>query len=131
MITNFEGFTYELTEYERKILQPRIVKGLSVRIGKDKAITNSAMCKALSDKGYDISEPRLRKIIHSIRIQGLIPLLLSTSKGYFVADNDEQIKNWCESMQQRINSQAQILKAIKEQYGEKQREYCQIELDME
>ena len=81
MINTFEEYTFELTEYERETLQPMIIKGLKVRIGKENSITNKKICKALKDLRHEITEPRLRKIIHSIRANNIIPLLLSTSKG--------------------------------------------------
>lgn len=128
MITNFEAYTYELTEYEKKTLQPIIIRGLKIRIGKSKAITNKKMCEALNEKGYEINAPRLRKIVHDIRANDLLPLLLSTSKGYFVAENEKQTKDWCESMKQRISSQTVVLQAIKRQFDQQQREYSQTEL---
>lgn len=115
MINTFEEYTFELTEYERETLQPIIIKGLKARIGKENSITNKKICKALKDLRHDITEPRLRKIIHNIRANNIIPLLLSTSKGYFVAKDNKEVEDWIKSMEQRINSQKQILNAIKNQ----------------
>ena len=115
MINTFEEYTFELTEYERETLQPIIIKGLKVRIGKENSITNKKICKALKDLRHEITEPRLRKIIHSIRANNIIPLLLSTSKGYFVARDSKEVDDWIKSMEQRINSQKQVLNAIKKQ----------------
>ena len=115
MINTFEEYTFELTEYERETLQPMIIKGLKVRIGKENSITNKTICKALKDLRHEITEPRLRKIIHSIRANNIIPLLLSTSKGYFVARDSKEVDDWIKSMEQRINSQKQVLNAIKKQ----------------
>ena len=115
MINTFEEYTFELTEYERETLQPMIIKGLKVRIGKENSITNKKICKALKDLRHEITEPRLRKIIHSIRANNIIPLLLSTSKGYFVARDSKEVGDWIKSMEQRINSQKQVLNAIKKQ----------------
>ena len=115
MINTFEEYTFELTEYERETLQPMIIKGLKVRIGKENSITNKKICKALKDLRHEITEPRLRKIIHSIRANNIIPLLLSTSKGYFVARDSKEVDDWIKSMEQRINSQKQVLNAIKKQ----------------
>ena len=115
MINTFEEYTFELTEYERETLQPMIIKGLKVSIGKENSITNKKICKALKDLRHEITEPRLRKIIHSIRANNIIPLLLSTSKGYFVARDSKEVDDWIKSMEQRINSQKQVLNAIKKQ----------------
>ena len=72
MITLFEDITYELTEYEKVTLLPVVTKGLSSKHGKDNAITNKKMCEALTKAEYKVNEPRLRKIIHHIRVEQLI-----------------------------------------------------------
>ena len=68
MITNFHSETQELNDYELTTLLPMIVRGLQKRIGKESAITNKKMCVAMKERGYDISDARLRKIIHHMKI---------------------------------------------------------------
>ena len=104
MITNFEDRTKELNEYELDTLLPIVVKGLNTKQGKDKAITNSAICKALKAMGYKISDVRLRKIIHYIRANNIIPLLLATSRGYYVSNDSIEISDYIKSLDERINS---------------------------
>jgi len=104
MITNFENQTKELNEYELDTLLPIIVKGLNNKKGKDNSITNVVMCKALKERGYKISDVRLRKIIHHIRVNNIIPLLLATSKGYYISMDTLEISDYVKSLDERINS---------------------------
>jgi len=113
MITLFEEITYELTDYEENTLLPIVVKGLRNKHGKQNAITNKNICKALTNSGYKISEPRLRKIIHHIRVEQLIVGLCCNSKGYYVTDSLEELGKYVESLAQRIRSQQEIHKSMK------------------
>lgn len=113
MITLFEEITYELTEYEKDKLVPIIVKGLSKKHGKKNAITNKKMCEALTKIGYDINGPRLRKIIHHIRVEQLLVGLCSNSKGYYITNSLEELGEYVVSLAQRIRSQQEIYKSMK------------------
>ena len=104
MITNFHSETQELNEYELQTLVPVIVRGLQTKIGKENAITNKKMCEALRAQNYEITDTRVRKIIHHIRANDLIPLLLATSKGYYISHDNEEIENYIKSLQERANS---------------------------
>ena len=113
MITLFEDITYELTEYELNTLLPIVIKGLKSKYGKENAITNKKICEALKSKGYKVSEPRLRKVIHHIRVEQLIVGLCCNSKGYYVTDSIEELGRYVESLAQRIRSQQSIYKSMK------------------
>lgn len=113
MITLFEEITYELTDYEINSLVPIVVKGLKNKIGKENAITNKVICEKLKNAGYKVSEPRLRKIIHHIRIEQLIVGLCCNSKGYYVTNSLEELGRYVESLAQRIRSQEAIYKSMK------------------
>lgn len=113
MITLFEDITYELTDYELNTLVSVVVKGLSSKKGKENAITNKVICEKLKAAGYKISEPRLRKIIHHIRVEQLIVGLCCNSKGYYVTDSLEELSRYVESLAQRIRSQQAIYNSMK------------------
>ena len=112
MIKGFENETSELTDYEKEQLLPLVVEGLRVRIGKDKAITNDRMVMALQARGPKITPPRLRKIIHEIRIKGDVPFLIATSRGYYVSHDKAEIRDYVESLHQRAESILSIAKQL-------------------
>ena len=69
MVNFFEEITEELNDYERLTISPLIVKGLSMKIGKENVITNGEMRKGLLNKySIKISDARMRKIIQYIRL---------------------------------------------------------------
>lgn len=113
MIEGFENITHELTDYEKNNVMPRIVEGFK-RIGAEPT-PNSKIIAKLTSEGYKVSAPRIRKIIHEIRVQGLIPNLISNSKGYFISSDPVEIINYIESLGQRVRSISEIGRALKEQ----------------
>ena len=56
MIENFEKETKDLTDYEKRILLPIMVKCLANHKGKDMAVSNALMCAKMSECGYQISD---------------------------------------------------------------------------
>jgi predicted GTPase len=104
MINGFDIETAPLSEYERVTLLPIFVRALIVKVGEQNAVTNKTICEKLKKEGYKIGDARVRKIINHIRINGLVHMLIATSKGYFVADKMDQAISYRESLRQRISA---------------------------
>jgi len=88
------------------------VKGLEKKLGKDQAITNKKMRACLKETGIKVSAPRIRKIINYIRRTNLVPCLVSTSKGYFVSSDKEELENYIQSLSERAEAILAIRKAL-------------------
>lgn len=101
MITNFEEITAELTEEELGMVDT-MVSGFN-RYTKENPIKAPEIIRSMKSKGYKITEPRLRKIVNHIRVNGIIPLI-ATSNGYFVTYDKEEIKKQVKSLKQRARS---------------------------
>lgn len=104
MIKNFETITASLTEYERDMVIPVLVEFLKPRIGSKYAIRNKEICRIFRNNGYEVSEPRIRKCINYIRINGLVPHLIANSNGYYRASSVEQVETYLESLDQRATA---------------------------
>lgn len=100
-IVNFETETHNLTDYELDVVVPRLIKGFNNVLGRDNAITNSKIRAVLAKEKIEISDARIRKLIHYIRINGLIERLAATSSGYYIANNPGDYKLYIESLKQR------------------------------
>ena len=101
MLTTFEKFTDELNDYERTTLLPVMVKCFKKHVGEENAIKSHQIKSKMEEHGYDISDARIRKIVHAIRQHSLVPCLVATSKGYFVADEVSQVSDFIDSLQGR------------------------------
>ena len=112
MIINFEEYTHELTDVEKKMV-PRVIQGLWRKVGEEKAVTNKVIVAVLKSEGYKTSTPRIRKIINFLRCAGIISDLVSTSKGYYRATTQFEINKYKESLQQRIGAIQEVEQSIK------------------
>lgn len=115
MITGFEEITSELSDYEKSLL-PNIVTRLKLKIGEHNAITSTEIIKVFKANGKKMSGARWRKIINHIRVNNLVNLLISTSKGYYVATKGYEVRNYLESLKQRINAITMVYDSIEYQY---------------
>ena len=124
MITGFDEETAPLSEKELKIL-PHVAFILGTRKGHDAAITNKQIAKAIWNTEFvKVGEPRIRKIINYIRINGIVSCLIATSKGYYVATNEQELLDYEQSLDGRAtaiwNIKAQIKKQREERYRQQQ-----------
>lgn len=121
MITTFEDYTFEVTDQEKKTILPRVHAILLKAIGKERATTNEQVLKEINEAPelqaarIKTSTPRIRKIIHELRVSGKIPLLIASSEGYYITSNQEEVDKYLDSLRERINSISEIYQAIKGQ----------------
>lgn len=117
MLNGFDKETAPLSEYEREILLPIMVKCLQRKIGKENAVTNKVMCAKMQEYGYDIGEVRVRKIINHIRVNNLISCLMASNKGYYIANDQKEIKDYIQSLKGRERAIKAVREALEEQMG--------------
>ena len=115
MITNFENETHELNDYERDVLLPLLVKGLRTKVGKQNAVTNKQICKALKEQGYKINDARVRKLVQYIRVNHIVHLVIATSKGYYLATTKDEVEKYIKSLTERLNAIQETRSAIVKQ----------------
>lgn len=107
MITNFEEITTGLSP-EELFLVPLVCRGFEkyTKANPIKAPLIVAKMKVYLDKeqsNVSFSEPRLRKIVNYIRVNGLLPLI-ATSNGYYVTDDKVEIERQIQSLKERARS---------------------------
>ena len=112
MITNFEKETHELNDYEHDVLLPLLVKGLRTKVGKQNAVTNKQICKALKEQGYKLNDARVRKLVQYIRVNHIVPLVIATSKGYYIATSKDEVEKYIRSLTERLNAIQETRNAI-------------------
>lgn len=117
MIENFDQETAPLNDYEQQTLLPVIARCLANKVGKDKAVKNTFICKRMKEAGYNISEVRVRKIINHIRTNGLVPCLVATSAGYYVTHDKEELRQYISSLCSRESAIREVRMAVARQAG--------------
>ena len=115
MIKGFSNETSPLNDYELRVLLPVILAGLKDKQGKRNAVTNGYIIGRLKQQGYRIDAPRLRKVINHIRTNDLIPGLIATSEGYFLAENEQELMDYEDSLRGREEAIKAVRLAIARQ----------------
>lgn len=87
--------------YEKSTLLPIIVRGLANRTGAANAVSNGHICISLRNKGYKVTEVRIRKIINHIRTHSLVTCLIASGKGYYRAESRQEVVDYIESLKGR------------------------------
>lgn len=101
MIKGFSNETSPLNDYELRVLLPVILAGLKDKQGKRNSVTNGYIIGRLKAQGYRIDAPRLRKVINHIRTNELLPGLIATSEGYYLATNEKELLDYEDSLRGR------------------------------
>lgn len=115
MIKGFSNETNPLNDYELRVLLPVILAGLKDKQGKRNAVTNGYIIGRLKQQGYRIDAPRLRKVINHIRTNDLIPGLIATSEGYFLAEDEQELMDYEDSLRGREEAIKAVRLAIARQ----------------
>lgn len=114
MIKGFDRETQPLTEYEVGALLPLLIEGLQTKLGRENAVTNKHIVNALKG-AYKLNEARVRKIINHIRTNDLVPGLIATSEGYFIATTEAELLEYEESLKGREDAIREVRLSIARQ----------------
>lgn len=115
MITGFEKETAPLSDYEMDTILPVMVRCLSKKRGKDNAVTNKKIVKGMKAQGYDIDDIRVRKLISHIRTNDLIPCLIASNSGYYIAADKVEVQDYIDSLQGRESAIRAVREAMERQ----------------
>lgn len=118
MLNGFEKQTEPLNDYERDVLLPIIVQGLKIRVGARRAITNRKVTTNLTNKGYKVSDGRVRKLINHIRNNALVERLVATSNGYFVATDAKTMRDYIATLKGREGAIRAVRESMEMQLAE-------------
>lgn len=111
MIQGFSSETAPLTDRELFCL-PYICDILKSAYGKENAIYNQQISDACPDHP---GPARIRKIINHIRQNDLVPCLIATSQGYYIAETEQEIKDYEDSLRGRELAIREVRESIERQ----------------
>lgn len=117
-IEGFDDFTYEMSEYEKEEVKPYLLMALKYAIGKERALTNKRLVNDMYALGIKSSGPRVRHIIHCIRMSNEMPCLVATSKGYYITDDVAEMESYLKSLDDRIKHICNIRHSIIKQMND-------------
>lgn len=106
-----------MSDYEKDVLLPVMVRCLSNKTGKAMAVTNRFIVERLKAGGYDINDIRVRKIISHIRTNGLVPCLIASSAGYYISRDRKEMADYINSLKGRERAIRAVREAMESQSG--------------
>lgn len=111
-LKTFENETMPLSDYERIVLVPVIIRGFRSHEGQDKAITSPEICKLLKEKGYKISDVKLRRCIKYIQRNDLMSWIVATGNGFFYTNDINIVRDQIESLKGREEAIRSVREAL-------------------
>lgn len=110
MIHGFDNETAPLNEKELALI-PLIVDRLKNAVGEKNAVFNQQIC-AISPY---LKSARVRKLINYIRTEGLVPCLIASSRGYYIATSESELLEYENSLTNRATAIFQVRDSIAKQ----------------
>lgn len=117
MITNFENETKDLNPQEKGVAL-KIAETLRKKIGKRNVVTSRVIIEGMTkhfELPFKIGGARLRKMINWIRINDVVPNLVATANGYYVAETKEELDTYIQSLEERSSAIQAVADKLKEQ----------------
>lgn len=114
MIKHFNKETDCLSHFEEKDILPKVVEILEHRQGFTKAITSKRIIALYGTEDRELSA-RVRKVINYIRNNNIIPCLVASSKGYYIATDAKEITDYEESLRGRVRAIHKMRQSIHQQ----------------
>ena len=93
MLTGFEELTKPLSEAEMKQAELIAECMLKSHVGQENIVTSTEICKGMNKYHPELpklTDVRLRKEIFWLRVTDRCPLLMATSRGYFVGEVSQE-----------------------------------------
>lgn len=113
MLKGFEDYTGPLNDFERTYVLPRTASILAFCVGPDKALTNKELReRLLAQFNIKVADPRVRAVINEIRTSDIVPYLVASSKGYYVATSVEEVEDYARTLDSRIREMIRVRDAL-------------------
>ena len=132
MIKNIEKEKDVLSRFEQENLLPKVIDILENRRGISKIITSTKIKNILGSANNDAT---IRKVVNYIRNHCLIPCLIATSRGYYIAASAKDIADYDERVRGRVRAIHKMRQSVHNQgvlaYGEEAIKAAEEELKNE
>lgn len=114
MLPGWEEETKPLTDAEFAMV-PLFVESFEQHIGKDQAVSANTIVERLTKLGKKINDVRVRKIVNYLRRYNVVSCLLGNSKGYYIAEYEDDMQRHDDSIQGRIDSMIDVRDEMRKQ----------------
>lgn len=94
----------KLSTYEEEVLMPAVIDLVNLHKGKRNAISGRSIVDELRRHQHEVNTFSLKKIIRFIRLHKLGQCLIVNNKGYFIAENRQEIIEYLSFLDKRIKT---------------------------
>ena len=130
MLTLFEELTANLNDFERDVVMPIIVRCFEKKaqlglVGEVNSVKNTAIRNGVNatllkmGHDYKLSDVKLRKTMGAVRKLSLVHGICSSTHGYYIAANDEELMACIDSLKERVSNQMMVINALEKQLNQK------------
>lgn len=109
-------FSKKVTNEERLVVIPLLIKRLRLAKRKKQAMTNDHLRNSLLKHHLvKVHYRTLQKLVHHIRVNGLVKNLIAGSNGYYISNSAPEIKNYIRIIKSRVKELHAVRRAIEKQ----------------
>lgn len=105
-------------ETEDEILIDKVVEGLKTKINRENGIGIKTMCGKMKAAGYDVTQAKLRQVIHVIRVRGLVKCLVRGPEGFYITASMSDGQRFTREMRRQLRLLTAEEKALTDQFNE-------------
>ena len=105
--------TTRMNDYERDVLVP-LVCDLLMQAG-GLPLSSMRIADEIRRTGHAASTRQVRRCVNHIRVNGIIPCVASSPKGFFVASNESEISECISTLEALADSIQEVIEALRGQ----------------
>jgi hypothetical protein len=99
-------------------LVPLFIKSLVTKVGRPLAVSESEIIDHLKDLNVKISVNSVRRIIHHVRIKGLVKRLIASPWGYYIEPDIGELSSYIKQLRQRREALDKVISILDGQLKE-------------
>jgi len=107
----------ELNAKDEKLIR-QMVRSLKDKVNRKNGVKIKFMCIKMKAAGYEVTQVKLRQVIHVIRVRGLVKCLIHGPEGYYISVSMRDGQRMTGDMRNRIRLLTAEEKALTEQFNE-------------
>lgn len=101
-----------INDYESDVLVPLVCDMLR---NAPWTLSALAIAEGIRRQGHHASTRQVRKVINYIRVNGIIPCVASSPKGFFVASKEIEISECISALEALADSIQEVIEALRRQ----------------
>lgn len=109
-------YSKQISNEAKLVVIPLLIKRLRYAKRKKQAMTNEHLRNSLLKNNFvKVHKRVIQKLVHHIRVNGLVKNLIAGSQGYYISNSAPEIVNYLRILKSRIKELHDVRRAIEKQ----------------